>query len=495
MYKIYANDSLLYAPNMIGEGFSVLNPKLTMEINKGGSLEFQIPPNNPMYDKLPKLKTIIKLFQDGKQIWKGRILHDKKDFYKRKHIYCEGQLSFLNDAVVHPYDFAGTPAQLFGRLLGEYNSQVEDEKKLVNSTVTVTDANDYIVRSNINYPSVYDEMVEKLVNVLGGYLVIKQASTYDYIQYLAEFGDYSDQVIQFGKNLLDISEYIDASNVFTVLIPLGAKQENEDGSEGKRLTIESVNDGKDYLENQTGISLFGRIVKVQEWNDVTIASNLKSKGKEFLDAGINMSITLTIKAVDLHLIDVDTSAIKLGDFIRVLSIPHGLDQYFQCTKLQVDLVSPDNSVFTLGSGFSALTDQQVSTMKRSKTAYSVAESAQSTASSVSATVVGDYIRKSEFLTFQNQVNSKLTAVYHYKGTSPNYESLPTSGNSVGDVWNDDQTGANYAWTGKEWDKLSETIDLSGYVSKIQFDELVRRIEALENPTDPSDEIIEEGTGE
>lgn len=52
----------------------------------------------------------------------------------------------------------------------------------------------------------------------------------------------------------------------------------------------------------------------------------------------------------------------------------------------------------------------------------------------------------------------------FKGSVQNYDSLPNDP-EIGDVWNVEETGANYAWTGEEWDKLSETVDLSGYLTK------------------------------
>ena len=62
---------------------------------------------------------------------------------------------------------------------------------------------------------------------------------------------------------------------------------------------------------------------------------------------------------------------------------------------------------------------------------------------------------------KTEVDSKLSAVYKFKGTVESIDSLPSSGNTVGDVYNVEDTGANYAWTGTGWDKLSETVDLSG----------------------------------
>lgn len=59
----------------------------------------------------------------------------------------------------------------------------------------------------------------------------------------------------------------------------------------------------------------------------------------------------------------------------------------------------------------------------------------------------------------------VTSVYKVKGSKASYSALPATGNVTGDVWNLDDTGANYVWTGTAWDKLSETVDLSGYMLK------------------------------
>lgn len=57
------------------------------------------------------------------------------------------------------------------------------------------------------------------------------------------------------------------------------------------------------------------------------------------------------------------------------------------------------------------------------------------------------------------LKSDLTAVYTYRGSKASYGSLPESGNTVGDVWNVEDTGKNYAWTGTEWDDLGGTFEI------------------------------------
>ncbi len=61
------------------------------------------------------------------------------------------------------------------------------------------------------------------------------------------------------------------------------------------------------------------------------------------------------------------------------------------------------------------------------------------------------------------------AAMHYKGIKNAVSDLPKTGNVIGDMWNVKSTGANYAWDGTEWDKLSENIDLSGLLTKAEFE--------------------------
>jgi hypothetical protein len=57
------------------------------------------------------------------------------------------------------------------------------------------------------------------------------------------------------------------------------------------------------------------------------------------------------------------------------------------------------------------------------------------------------------------LKSDITAMYRYKGSVASYDKLPTSGQTIGDVY-DVGNGMNYAWNGEKWDGLGQvfTID-------------------------------------
>lgn len=503
MYTIYSDNHLLYSPDMAYSDYAVISPKVETEVNKAGSVTFIIPTTNPAYDVMQKLKSIITVYDGDEEIFRGRVLHDEKDFYKRKNVYCEGELSFFLDSVVRPYDFSGSPEELLSKYITEHNAQVEETKRFQLGNVTVKDANDYIVRSSTQYPDTLSEINDKLIDLLGGYLNIRKESDGRYLDYLASPPRVNTQVIEFGSNLLDITEYISADDVFTVLIPLGAQQDDE-----TRLTIKSVNDSKDYLVDEDAVALFGYVWKTQTWDDVTIASNLMTKGQAALAAGIEMAVSLTMKAIDLHLLNVDTQRLKVGDMVRVVSVPHRIDRYFLCTKISLNLTSPGNSEYTFGYSFTTMTERMLHSsntvsniassvseaVSSAETAASNAQNAASQATQVVASITTEYVKTETFETFQKEITAKVSAIYHIKGSVATLNDLPSS-NDIGDVYNLLDTGANYVWTSSGWDKLSETIDLSGYVTKETYDGLAERVAALENPGSEESEESSEGSEE
>ena len=69
------------------------------------------------------------------------------------------------------------------------------------------------------------------------------------------------------------------------------------------------------------------------------------------------------------------------------------------------------------------------------------------------------------------LEAKTEAIFHYKGTIATVGDLPQNA-EIGDVYNVEETGSNYAYDGENWDKLSETIDLTPYMTKDDFNNKV-----------------------
>lgn len=79
---------------------------------------------------------------------------------------------------------------------------------------------------------------------------------------------------------------------------------------------------------------------------------------------------------------------------------------------------------------------------------------------------------------QQEINAKATTVMNYKGTVSNQTALlalTVASLKVGDVYNQLDNGNNYVWSGgttnviSNWDKLGDSVDLSGYVKATSAD--------------------------
>ena len=355
MYRVYCDGFLLYHSKL--EGLKIFSPSVELELNKTGSFDFTIYPDHPYFSRIQKLKSVITVFQDDFMIFRGRPLDEEVGWHNEKHIICEGELSYLLDSVQRPYDFTGGILEFLSMLITNHNAQVDAEKRFTLGNVTVTDPNDYIVRSDIDYVNTWDVINQKLIDLLGGYIIVRHEDGINYLDYLAEINLLAPQSIQFGKNLLDLKRVRKGEDIATVIIPLGAKLNDEEGKEtSARLTINAVNGGVDFLEDADAIAQFGTIVKTVIYDDVTDAENLKTKGRAYLSDSVNLWETIEMTAADLATVNKDITSFHLGTQVRAESTPHGLNQLFLVSKLSIKLLDPGANKMTLGKSIMAFSE-------------------------------------------------------------------------------------------------------------------------------------------
>lgn len=371
MYRIYADETLIYDSTL--DDYIITKGQITKEVNKSGSFVFTIYQDHPYYDKLQKLKTIITVYKNEKIVFRGRILNDSIGFFKAKTFTCEGELSFLLDSIQRPYTFTGSPEKLFIQFISNHNSSIDEVKNFGIGEITVKDDNDYINRSNSSYDNTLTNIKDHLVKTHEGYLHITRGDNQKPIlNWFADFPYMSQQNINFGENLLDFVKTNSAENIATAIIPLGAKiksesEEKTEEAEEKRLTIESVNGGIDYIYDPVAVAKYGWIFKVETWDDVTEPANLLRKGQASLNNIIKQNTTIEVKAIDLALMDRSIDSFELGDYINIISEPHGLNDKLLLKKQTLDLLKPDNDKITLGYTYSTFTDKSLSSNTQNDT--------------------------------------------------------------------------------------------------------------------------------
>ncbi len=385
MYQIKCDEYVLYDPRI--DELILLNPKCKLEVNTVGEGSFTILRTHPYYDKLKKIKSIFEILQNDQVIFRGRMTDDSWDFQNKLTVDLEGVLGFANDSIIEPFQFpedfpdakqsTNVVEYFFRWILNQHNAQVESWKQLKPGTVTVSDPNNYITRSSINYATTWDTLKTKLVDLLGGYICIRYESDGNYVDYLKSFELTNTQPITFGKNLLDITSRSDANSTYSAILPIGA--ETAEGESRERLTLLNLPDGDltDDLVKQ-GKFIFSKSARAQfgwicvppadsVWDDVTLETNLQTKAMEYLTGtAMLFSGTITIKAVDLSFTDDQIQSFRIYRNILVNSAVHGIsNESYQLTKLDIDILNPQNTVITIGEAirtFVNINKQQQSNM-------------------------------------------------------------------------------------------------------------------------------------
>lgn len=353
MIQVFADGVLTYDSRL--EEYELQRLTITTALNKGGAAEIVMPPGHPAYDRYTNYKTIVEVYRDGTLLFRGRALYTSEDFQNTRTVVCEGEFCFFQDAVSRPYLYQAAPAAVFTEVIGIYNSQVETAKQFKVGEVTVVDDNDYIRMETESAESLADT-IGKLLERCGGYLVFTTDTTgARVVNWYGTLGYRSSQVIEFGENLLNFSRTGSNTHLATAVLPYGAQDE----ASGERVTIESVNNGVDYVQDDEAVALRGRITAVVTWDDVTKPANLLRKAQQYLEQNRYIITTLELSALDLSYMDRDIDSFQVGDTIRVLSKPHGVDDDFLLTERTEDLLNPANTSITLGKDISTLTGGDV----------------------------------------------------------------------------------------------------------------------------------------
>ena len=335
----------------------LVSAKLYFESNKVDRFGFEILPTHPCFNNIKKLKSIISVFaikntNEYEKLFEGRIPELDKDFNNIGEAEAEGVLSYFRDSIQRPFEFHDiTPEDFLKEIVNRHNEGVDETKRFEVGDVTVTGN---LYRMNEKYVTTLEILNDRLIDRLGGYFRVRYVGDKKIIDYLKDFDGVNAQTIEFGENLLDLTQVATAADVYSVVIPIGAQDED-----GNALTIKSVNDGKDYLENHEAIALYGRREAVVEFSDVTLASNLKTKGEEYLQSTIEESLTIEMKAVDLSLINHNIQAFRMYDWVKVISKPHSIIKSFLLKKMEINLIDPTDSYIQLGQIIKGISDEIV----------------------------------------------------------------------------------------------------------------------------------------
>ena len=358
-------------------GNKIVHGEIKQAVNSIHELEFAIPLDHTMYQKMVPFKSIIEVvnLRDNEVEFVGRVLTTTNEMSTNgfvQKVVCEDFLSYLHDSAQWFQKLANKGTEDYFRIIFESaNSQIEEFKRITPRNITVHGKSDRPFRY-IGYDSSWDTVRDRIVNNIGGYLTLRELNTKLYIDWTKDIGTTKESPIKLGQNIKSASREVDFDGLATIIVPIGADLQSQNQGQDEdqspdvtraQLDIRSVNDGKMYLADEDLIKEFGFIRKSVIWTEIDNPSILLARGKQYLR---NQKIALakwTISAVERYLIDSRYSKFRIGNKHKIINAPLSGIETLQILEKKIDILNPQTVDLTIGSQSQSLSAYQLQTQE------------------------------------------------------------------------------------------------------------------------------------
>lgn len=181
----------------------------------------------------------------------------------------------------------------------------------------------------------------------------------------------------YRKDMASIKRKVKEEDVVTRLYPYGKGESVGDGY-GRRISISSVNGGKDYIENTAAQSLYGykggSFSAVKVYDRIDDADELKRAAEKDLQTLSMPSIEYEATVIDLKSYGMDFEGVAIGDTVRIRDKELELALTGRVMELEIDLDGEEETKIKLGSIREGL-DNRLSGMEKTLERISLKEGA------------------------------------------------------------------------------------------------------------------------
>lgn len=364
-----------------------VNGHLTFEKNKPALLTFSLYPNSDYYENLESYISEVIVFDGNKKVFDGQVISvddgmDSTGIFNY-NVCCIDRLDYLNRTKtgrwdIHPGAYQNkdenipeseindpyiikqniTVKKYVELMLSNHNSKVADNRKIylgscdINDGVTCTADREItltelqtLAEKNDAYMELYEDDEGKL--------------KLDFLQNINKVGSKLEK----GINITSLDREGSLDTIITRIIPLG--KEN--------LTIKSVNNNIEYIEDTSLKAKYGTIEEVVKFDDITVASNLLTKAKKYLATVNDNSYSISISSKDLSYINQDFSKFEINQECEIYINSLGLYQKHRIIKVEIDIDTPYNSSLTFSKSSQSLMKDTVMQKKELENALKKVE--------------------------------------------------------------------------------------------------------------------------
>ena len=468
---------------------------LTEEVGQIPTFSFSLPVSNPYFSEgLHDRKTVLKIENliTNEIEFEGTLLYHEKSMDSsgklQKSGVCEGFLGCLCDSIqpYHHYEDY-TPSLFLRAILDVHNAQTTEEKHISLGSCNVVDEN--AGSKTTAYRNTLEEIKENLINRLGGEISIRRNADNELVlDYLNQNGKKCDTTVELAKNMKSLDVKTDSTNIITRLVPLGCQLNAGETSE--RLTIETVNDGKIYIDDANAIEQFGIIMGTAVFDDITEPEDLKKRGLEYLRENNRIRKAYSAQVLDLSFIKKDHENLKCGNIYRFKNSLLEIDEDLRLMKRTVDIYKPFVPTVEIGDKSEKITD--ISTRTNQLIEYEIPKqksdiltAARDIATSLITNATTGYvvIRPNEILIMDTDDVETATTVWRWNSGGLGYSSTGYHGD-YGDaaITMDGTIVANFIAAGTMYaDRIKGgTLTVGGSETGAGGDGVIRVLDANEN---------------
>lgn len=313
---------------------SLLNAVVSLAVREAGSFTFTIPPVHVFYNSITPYGSTIEVRENGQTIFYGRPLPPTTDFWGNRTYHCEGALAFLNDVILPPLTFLGeyTVNDMLIQVLDEYNAhQTRFDREMRYDVsdfpeITIYDPKEW------SYQTVLDYIRNYLFQFCGGFFYAEWDGTEIMFKWKSKLQDTNNQPVTFGVNLLDIMR--EGKTFYTGAIAKGGK--DIDGIQAQMM--------RPVYMSRAIRDTYGTTIAYLEYPDAQTVDALQAYCETYLSDQQFNGATIELTAADMGLLPVESGSIKydefrLGQLVKVVSQPQGVNAQMPVTRLEVDINS------------------------------------------------------------------------------------------------------------------------------------------------------------
>lgn len=424
MYLVYYGDQFVH--DVYSNDRRVHDGKLSGDVNDYLTLEFTVPPTNPIAKSIKKrdyTHPVVATFDD-QVLFRGYVEDTQEQLNTEVKVSCKGDLAMLADSLVRPYttrqgDTSGGKVYighgfetLFTWFINQHNAHVVYtgadgqqhgvEKRFqikyppgsgtsLAQECAILDKRGSSDISSQSNPSTLGEIKDKILKALGAYMQLWYDGDTKCLALYADVPELlkNSQVIQFGRNMTDYLYEDSCLDTYTAIRATGGNDAN-----GNTITLAGIADGVkstnfykhgDIVYHMANADKYGYREYAWSNSDITDANTLLARALVQLQTIMVSTQSINVSAMDMVFVNSEYKHLLPGQVVTVQSVVHNLNVNLLVSACDIDFDSPGSTKYTMGSPATRITKTYGSIIEDIKISTDIVQQADQQAKSAERT--------------------------------------------------------------------------------------------------------------